>query len=90
MNKFLIQINEFGMPVYDFCFHMIEVCNYKTWYNPSNPYGYLLSEDVENGLFGDYIPIGSVEFVHNFLNTYYGIKNVKPINIPTELRLDKY
>lgn len=89
MHKFLIQ-SERGIPLHDFGFQMIEACKYKNWFNDSNDYQYLLtdnftfvtkaSEEVSN-----FIPIGSVEFVHKFLEGLHNIKNVKPINIPKEL-----
>ncbi|MFA7664269.1 MAG: ATP-grasp domain-containing protein [Clostridia bacterium] len=36
------------------------------------------------------IPIGSVEFVLKYLNDYYNITNIKPLNIPDELDRYKY
>lgn len=34
----------------------------------------------------EYIPVGSLEFVHKWLNLVYGIKNINPIEIPDVLR----
>ena len=84
-HKFLIQVGETGLPLHDFGFQMIEACNYKTWFDIDNPYVYSLWYDVGTTAFNDYIPIGSVEFVHQFLKQYYGIENIKPINIPLSL-----
>lgn len=84
-HKFLIQVDEVKKPSYDFCYQMIEACNYKTWFDVSNPYVYSLSEDIGITAFNNYTPIGSVEFVHNFLKQYHNIPEPKPINIPKEL-----
>jgi len=94
MKQFLIQ-SEHGIPLHDFGFQMIEACRYKNWFNDSSDYTYLLtdnftfitkaSEEVSN-----FIPIGSIKFVHNFLKQYHNISELKPINIPKELRFDKY
>lgn len=36
------------------------------------------------------IPIGSVEFVLSYLNKYYNISNIKPLNIPQQLMKPEY
>lgn len=82
------------MITHDFSFALIEAIKYHNWYNNENIYSYIFQigdyyeshkEDLKN-----IIPIGSVEFVLKYLNDYYGIKNVKPINIPDELNRNKY
>lgn len=81
--------------VHDFSFHLIEAIKYNNWYNDEKVYDYFLQdtyylpldsnnepykEDVEG-----IIPVGSVEFVLEYLKRYHNISNVKPINIPLEL-----
>ena len=84
MKKFLIQ-SENGIPLHDFGFQMIEACKYKNWYTNGKDYFYELAEHIWDFDASDYIPIGSVEFVHDFLERYHNVFNVKPINIPEEL-----
>lgn len=38
----------------------------------------------------DAIPVGSIDFVGAFLKKFYNIENMNPIEIPNELRLDKF
>lgn len=88
------------MVAHDFSFTLIEAIKYHNWYYNEEKYDYILQEDTE--LLLDYdnkpykevlesiIPIGSVEFVLKYLNNYYNIKNIKPLNIPDELNKHKY
>jgi hypothetical protein len=75
--KFLIQTIDNEI-LHDFSFTLIESCRYQKWLG--NIMTYELSEDIKPG----YIPIGSVDFVSNYLSTYYQV-DVKPRNIPIEL-----
>lgn len=77
--KFLIQTIE-GEIKYDFSFSLIQSINYQKW---------LKRDDIDflftdKKLYPDYIPIGSVEFVINYLNKHYNLIP-KPKNIPKEL-----
>lgn len=65
------------------------------------PESYNINEYMEDGRYltlyniqGDIntIPVGSLEFVFNYIEKYYGKnrKNIKPINIPSELMINKY
>jgi len=84
--KFLIQsVNK--QIVHDFSFYLIEAINYQNWYNKGKEYfepiTYILSDKVPyNWQFNDYIPIGTVEFVHIFYKRFYAMKELEPINIP--------
>lgn len=99
MKTFLIQITD-NMITHDFSFALIEAIKYNNWYYGEKTYNYILQEDTKLPLDNDdkpykddlesIIPVGSVEFVLKYLNDYYGIKNVKPINIPDELNKYKY
>lgn len=92
IKTFLIQtIN--NKIVHDFSFTLIEAIQYYNWYENKKVYNYLLQKDTilnskEN--IKDTIPIGSVEFVLTYLNNYYNINNIKPLNIPQELRKPEY
>ena len=80
--KFLIQtIN--NKVVHDFSFTLIKSCEYQNWLN--NPIKYRLTNEK---IYPNYIPIGSVEFVLNYISTYYNIE-IKPKNVPEEL-MDTY
>jgi hypothetical protein len=78
--KFLIQTinNEIK---HDFCFTLIETIDYNNWFYNNNDLKYILSDkpNIENC-----IPIGTVEFVSQYLKSYYN-KEPKPINVPSEL-----
>ena len=101
IKTFLIQTIE-NRVVHDFSFVLIEAINYHNWYNNEKTYDYMLRNNtcipIEIDKYGnpyekdsnDIVPIGSVEFVLDFLNRYYNINNVKPLNIPQELRKPEY
>lgn len=86
MKPFLIQT--FNKEItHDFSFTLIEAIKYKNWYEDNDIYKYVLSDILFEG---DYIPIGSVEFVHNYISSNYNISPPKPINIPEELFKEKF
>lgn len=93
MQTFLIQTFN-GKIKHDFSFHLIEAINYQNWFYNEMKYRYETCDDINNIYINtnikNYIPIGSVEFVLEFLAEQFGIENVKPINIPLELRKNKY
>lgn len=95
--KFLIQKinNEIR---YDFSFHLLQAIHFKKWLDPTDKIGikYLNydptdipeSDDIypipfQNHQKG-YCPIGSVEFVTEYLESFYGL-TPKPLNVPKEL-----
>lgn len=76
--RFLIQTID-GEIKHDFSFTLIQSIDFHKW----------IGNDIEfrlsNGYMpSNYIPIGSVEFVSEYINKFYG-KIPKPINIPIEL-----
>jgi len=82
--NFLIQTVD-GEVMHDFCFAAIQACKYNNWYKKTDEYKYILTDYVPNFIDKRYIiPIGTVEFVHEYLIRYYNIFP-KPINVPEEL-----
>ncbi|AFK94289.1 MULTISPECIES: ATP-grasp domain-containing protein [Thermoanaerobacterium] len=82
MKQFQIQtIN--GQIVHDFVFELIEMIQYNNWYYGQEKYDYILTDTVLKD--SDRIPVGSLDFVFTYLKY-----KPKPINIPMELRKDKY
>ena len=74
--------------MHDFSFALIEAIKYNNWYNDEKVYDYIFNSEIIHR--SDYIPVGSVEFVLHCLEKFHNIKNVKPLNIPQELRKPKY
>ena len=99
IKTFLIQTID-NMVVHDFSFTLIEAIKYNNWYNGEKIYDYILQENTNLSINSNdqpykedvegIIPIGSVEFVLKYLNDYYNINNIKPLNIPEELNKYKY
>lgn len=89
MYKFLIQLVD-GLPHHDFSFHLIQSIKTQNWLYQDKLYEYYLSENVEG--YPDCIPIGSLEFVFEYLEHYYGLDKsyIKPINIPPSLRKEEF
>ena len=94
--KFLIQKIE-GELRHDFSFALIESIRFKNWLNHydkkiiiryANTYEITDPDMIYPNPFKpyhkDYVPVGSVEFVTDFLNHFYGIIP-KPINVPEVL-----
>lgn len=71
-------------PAYDFCFHLLEAIEYHNWINNNQEMRYDLTP-MFAAMNNNMIPIGSVEFVHSYMN-WFNIPIPKPINIPEELR----
>ena len=96
--KFLIQkIN--GEIRHDFSFTLLESIRFKNWLNRNykkdsikvkfvNTFDVVEPSDIYpisfKSFHKDYVPIGSVEFVNDFLMHFYNHK-LKPINVPEEL-----
>lgn len=84
--KFLIQTFK-GEIKHDFAFTLIQSCEYQNWLTMDNDFcTYVLSEypDKEG-----YVPVGSVEFVMEYLKKYYNLSPL-PKNIPSELLHTKF
>ena len=80
MNKFLIQTFK-GKVQHDFSFTLLESIRYNNWlYGRS----FFKTKFTNEELVPNCIPIGSVEFVTNYIEQFYGLK-VRPKNIPTDL-----
>ena len=78
--KFLIQTYN-DIVEHDFSLALIESCKYLNWIHNTNDYQYSLTDDdMKTG----YTPIGSVEFVQEYLKINHNI-DILPINIPKEL-----
>lgn len=81
--RFLIQtIN--GVIRHDFCFTLIESIRYQNWLRNDDELDYRLSDTIDESR---RIPVGSVEFVSEYLLHYHNL-SPKPINVPTSL-MDK-
>jgi len=78
--KFLIQTIG-GRVKHDFSFTLLESIEFLRWFRSNSDIEYILTDDE---LIPDCIPIGSVTFVSNYLEKFYGIRP-KPVNIPKEL-----
>jgi hypothetical protein len=82
MKQFQIQTVN-GQIVHDFAFALIEMIKYNDWYYGQKKYDYILTDTVLES--PNKIPIGSLDFVFTYLKY-----KPKPINIPIELRKEKY
>ncbi len=85
---FLIQTVNNEM-VHDFSFQLIDAIKYNNWYRDKKIYDYILLNNVPNAIdldmsFDNYIPVGTVEFVHEFIKKYYKF-TPKPLNVPEKL-----
>jgi hypothetical protein len=92
MAIFLIQTIK-GQIKHDFSFALIEAINYQNWLMAlSHSYEFCEIEDIINSpkLYGGYIPSGTVEFIKSYLECYYDIDHINPINIPTALMKNEY
>ncbi len=70
---------------HDFSFALIQSCEFNNWFRNNREFKYFLTEEcVRPNVKKEYIPIGSVEFVSEYLQKYYGL-TPKPKNVPVEL-----
>ena len=83
---FLIQTID-GKVVHDFSIKLLEAIKYHKWLDSTCDMKYVLSNDCI--LIPGFCPIGSVEFVQEYLSKVY-LKSVLPINIPESLLVSKY
>ena len=82
--KFLIQTIDKKIK-HDFSFTLIQSIDYHNWLSK----GSIKYKLTENDLKKDYTPIGSVEFVHSYMEKYLG-SSPNPINVPDELLDSKF
>jgi len=85
--KFLIQKTTNNEVRHDFSFHLVEAIDYFKWYDPTYKIDYTyFEEDDTLDLFteGNYIPVGSVEFVEDYFKFILNIK-LKPLLIPESM-----
>lgn len=91
MLKFLVQtVNK--RVVNDITFVLLDSIDFLNW-KQQNTATYDFAElsdlDMLDKKYLDYVPVGTIEFVHNFLFNQYGFSSIpKPLNIPNIL-LDK-
>lgn len=76
--RFLIQTID-GKIKHDFSFTLLQAIDFHKW--TGNNIKFRLSDGY---MPSNYIPVGSVEFVSEYINKFYGVIP-KPINIPAEL-----
>lgn len=91
--------NNNRIPMQDFGYEVIKAIEYYDWIDFEKRYDYELVTDFafKSGRYGapeavpfnyltqESVPVGSVEFVIEFMKQCYGINNVEPLNIPQEL-----
>lgn len=97
IKTFLIQTVD-NQIVHDFSFGLLEAIRYHKWYYGEDTYDYALSNkpariiinSVQYLPLENVIPIGTVEFVLEYLNKFYNINNIRPLNIPLQLMKPEY
>lgn len=67
-----------------FCHTLIESCEYQNWVGRTEDFSYYTRDVAASGSKVS-IPIGSVEFVHEFMEKVLLLQPPAPINIPDEL-----
>jgi len=96
---FLIQAKKLNdnnlIPAQDYGYEVINAIEYDEWYNRKTRYGYTLYDgfDMEGSghrflqeyLNTQYIPVGSVEYVEEYIRQCYRIQSVIPLNVPLQL-----
>lgn len=87
MKTFLIQTYDNKIE-HEFSFHLKKAIEYHNWFYNYKVYDYVLSDSII--LEADYIPVGSLEFVFEYLRKYYNKTNINPINIPLQLRKHEF
>lgn len=89
MKKFLIQTVN-GEIKHDFCFHLLEAIRYHNWFYNQTVYEYILSDEIIDS--NNLIPVGSLEFVFEYLDKNFRIfkERIYPINVPVELRQPEF
>ena len=84
---FLLQVDETGFPIADFVYETAQSLDYQQWYTGEAVQKLRLTKDGLNN-WHDYrylepfIPVGTVEFVHDFMKSVHKRNPLKPLNIP--------
>lgn len=86
--KFLIQ-TILGQVEHDFSLTLINAIAYHNWLDADCDISYVTTDELKFDDYKDCIPIGSVEFVTEFLIKVHN-KYPKPVNIPDELMIEKF
>jgi len=93
--KFLIQTYD-SQVTHDFSFTLIKSCEFQNWLNKSNDFTFDLTDNTIDENYNEFdnllipvIPIGSVDFVINYLEKFYKL-TPRPINIPDQLLDNKF
>ncbi len=84
--KFLLQSVE-GEIEHDFVFACIEALKYQNWLGRG--YHHWILRDSIKDAYAGYVPVGSVEFVQEYLEQFHG-QTVKPRNVPRELATHEF
>lgn len=90
MANFLIQTID-GQVRHDFSFALMEAIDFQNWSHKGS-HDYVLI-DMKNMLehdFTEYIPSGTIQFIQKFLQSFYDIHSISPINIPLQLFKEEY
>lgn len=90
MNTFLIQtIN--GEIVHDFSFELLRSIEWNNWFMNETIYDYLTTEEIgRRNVEENLVPVGTVEFVHEYIDRKYSTTEPEPLNIPVELRTKEF
>ena len=86
MKRFLIQTQN-GLIMHDFGFRLHEAVRYQNWIYDLSKFEFVLPVLSDTVIEGDFIPVGSLEFVFEFMEKNHGVTKDKviPINIPEQL-----
>ena len=102
MKTFLIQAREDGQVMHQFSYELLDSIRYNNWYYNEKVYDYILINNIKDYVISNFVlekfapkdcvPVGSLEFVFDYILSYHGKdkSNFRPINIPLELQQEKY
>ena len=86
MTRFLIETFDDKIE-HDFCFHLLKAIEFWRDFHGLDNYFALLSDTPS---IPDFIPVGSLDFVAEYLKKYHNIDELKYTGIPKELMKDEY
>ena len=93
MADFLVQTVD-GDLDHDFAFHLIKAIKYQNWIHNEEKHTFRKADTINSSNTDeDYIPVGSLdEFVYEYMEERHNIDSdeIEPINIPNELKKDKF
>lgn len=89
--KFLLQTTNKSLCINTETYQMIEFCN-DPKLNAHSFHSYDIYDKTDNfhEEHKDYIPIGSLEFVENWLRQFHGVEKLNPIEVPNVLRKPEF